>query len=304
MPYLDSGGVQIYYETLGQGVPALMINGYGPPCQWVSRFYMPHFADRFRCATYDLRGIGRSGEPAEAREYDLDRLAADGMAVMDAMGWETAHVWGASLGARIALAIALLAPHRVRSLVLNSVDTGAPNLAQKKYAAIFKTRMQYRALAGLHGTDPERVARETATYFYAPDEVEAHADTIAWYAEAVRAYPIRRPWPPFAEAFRRIGDLDAYVASLPDHAEPQAGTWFSLFDQVHQVKAKTLVLQGYEDPIIAVDSAVFAFEQLENAEIRIYKRMKHSFSSRPDVLRETADWMWAREGEGGRRTAT
>lgn len=296
MPYVNNKGVEIYYETRGKGIPALMINGYGPPCQWISQFYMPHFSDRFHCATYDLRGTGRSDEPPDDVEYDLDRLARDGLAVMDAMGWAGAHVWGASLGARIAATIALLAPERVRSLVLNSIDAGAPNLAQKKYAAVFKTRMQYRRLALRQKDEPERVAEETATFFYAPEKIDQHRDTIAWYAEHLRKYPIKRPWPPFAAA-GTIDNIDQYVKTLPDTAEPEKGKWFTLFDKIHQIKTKTLIMQGHADPIIAVDCALYVFEELENSEIRIFKNMKHSFSSYPTHLKEEADWMMQREQE-------
>jgi pimeloyl-ACP methyl ester carboxylesterase len=299
MPYLDNDGVEIYYETAGKGAPALMINGYGPPCQWVTQFYMPYFTDRFHCATYDLRGIGRSGEPEEDIEYDTDRLARDGLAVMDEMGWESAHVWGASLGAQIAAIVAWLAPERVRSLILNSIDTGAPNLAQKKHAHVFKSRMNYFRLAFLHKTDPEKVARETATYFYSPEKIHEYEDTISWYAENVGKYPIKRPWPPFSEATTAIDDIDAYVESLPETAEPQKGKWFTLFDKIHQIKTKTLIMQGYEDPLMSVDGALYAFENLENSEIRIFKNMMHSFSSRPAVLRDEAEWMWSRQEEFG-----
>jgi pimeloyl-ACP methyl ester carboxylesterase len=297
MPVLSNDGVNIYYETRGTGVPLLMINGYGPPCTWVSKFYMPHFMDRFQCATYDLRGVGQSGEPKQAIDYDTDRLAKDGLAVMDAMGWETAHVWGASLGAMIAVALAWLAPKRVRSLVLNSVDTGAPNLLQKKYAKLVKGRIEYFRLAYLHTTDPMKVAVESAKYYYAPDRMHEFKDTIAWYAENVAKNGIKRPWPPFSEALQEIRDVDAYVAALPETAEPQPGKWFTLYDKVHEIKTKALLLQGYEDGLIGVDSALYAFESLENAEIRIYKNMKHSFSSRPDVLRQEAEWIWGREKE-------
>ena len=70
----------------------------------------------FACLTFDNRGLGRSvpaGSPVT-----VDRMTADAQAVLDAAGWESAHVVGHSLGGLVAVQLALAARSRVRSLAL------------------------------------------------------------------------------------------------------------------------------------------------------------------------------------------
>jgi len=51
-----------------------------------------------------------------AAPYRLDDMAEDAVAVMDALGWPTAHLVGASLGGMIAQVLAIRYPSRVRTL--------------------------------------------------------------------------------------------------------------------------------------------------------------------------------------------
>src|SRR5689334_10452360 len=73
-------------------------------------------AQRFRVVRYDTRGHGRSGAPE--REYTLEELGADALAVLDAAGLERAHVAGVSLGGLTGMWLGVHAPERVASLVL------------------------------------------------------------------------------------------------------------------------------------------------------------------------------------------
>lgn len=69
----------------------------------------------------DCRGHGASGKPAGP--YTVELFADDVAAVMDAAGWPTAVIAGASMGGCVALAFAGKCPHRVAGLGL--IDTTA-----------------------------------------------------------------------------------------------------------------------------------------------------------------------------------
>jgi len=71
--------------------------------------------------TLDLRGHGRSGKPTEPGAYSLGLMAADVVAVMDAVGLSAVDVVAYSLGSRIALELVQCVPERVRSLVLGGI---------------------------------------------------------------------------------------------------------------------------------------------------------------------------------------
>jgi pimeloyl-ACP methyl ester carboxylesterase len=131
--YAHNGPVDIAYDSLAgaDGEPLLLIMGLA-----VSRFWWPaglgqEFAARgFAVARYDQRDAGESSRmpdtgssnpfAAVARKrgaYTSEDMTDDAIAVLDALGWKRAHLFGASLGGIIAQRIALRHPDRVLSVV-------------------------------------------------------------------------------------------------------------------------------------------------------------------------------------------
>lgn len=118
MPFtLTSDGTRIHYEVAGRpdGEPLLLIQGLGVDMKgWAAQRYA--LGRRYRLVLVDNRGAGQSDKPRGA--YDLEAMAADAIAVLDAEHIERAHIMGASMGGVLAQIIAVRRPERVRSLVL------------------------------------------------------------------------------------------------------------------------------------------------------------------------------------------
>jgi 3-oxoadipate enol-lactonase len=118
MPFTTADdGVRLYYELFGRrdGDPVLLIHGLGTDSRgWVLQ--RAAVGARFRGIVFDNRGVGRSDKPPGP--YSLHRMAEDACRVLDAAGYESAHVVGASMGGVIAQIMAVTHPDRVRSLVL------------------------------------------------------------------------------------------------------------------------------------------------------------------------------------------
>ncbi len=113
--FVQSGGEQIYYETLGSGDPVVLSHGLGGNhAIWYQQ--VPVLAERFQVITWDQRGFGRSTDigkqsgPAAAVE--------DLKALLDHLKIEKARLVGQSMGGWAVLGFALKYPGRVRSLVL------------------------------------------------------------------------------------------------------------------------------------------------------------------------------------------
>ncbi|HEY6170092.1 MAG TPA: alpha/beta fold hydrolase, partial [Verrucomicrobiae bacterium] len=115
MSLLKQSDVELHYELAGSGPPVLMIQGVGVTGEgW--RPQVNGLAGEFQTLIFDNRGIGRS-IPCRG-PVSIETMATDAQALMDAAGWESAHVVGHSMGGVIAQQLALDAPKRVRSLSL------------------------------------------------------------------------------------------------------------------------------------------------------------------------------------------
>lgn len=140
MAWAHHGDIDLWYETFGDPAdePLLLINGLGSQCinyreEWCARFVgAGFFAIRF-----DNRGLGLSGPPTPDPDgYTLSDMAADGVAVLDALGVTRAHVLGISLGGMVAQTLAIEHPDRVRSLTSMMSSTGDPDVGQSSDAAL------------------------------------------------------------------------------------------------------------------------------------------------------------------------
>jgi len=128
-----NGAVDIAYQDLGGagGDPLLLVMGLG-----VSRFWWPEglidelISRGFHVAAFDQRDAGEStrlpdtgpGSPivsvlrGRSAAYTAEDMTDDAVAVLDALGWDSAHLLGASMGGQLAQRIALRHPGRVRSI--------------------------------------------------------------------------------------------------------------------------------------------------------------------------------------------
>ena len=116
MPTASRGDRSIHYEVGGEGSPVILIPGLGAG----SRLFgtLPRRFERagFRCATPDPVGVPPSSP--HVGDYDLDEAARDIWAVADNLGIDQLNLVGTSMGGKVALCAATLAPERVQRVVL------------------------------------------------------------------------------------------------------------------------------------------------------------------------------------------
>ncbi len=151
MALAHNGSVDIYYETIGDPAdPTLvLVNGLGSQCinfrtEWCHRFADKGFqvvrmdnrdvglSTHFSDVTPDLAGLIAAltaGQPASA-PYTLSDMAADVVAVVDALGLAQVHVMGLSMGGMIVQTLAIEHPQRLRSMTSVMSTTGEPDVGQ------------------------------------------------------------------------------------------------------------------------------------------------------------------------------
>jgi pimeloyl-ACP methyl ester carboxylesterase len=126
-------------------------------------------ASRFRCITFDNRGMGRS-QPAGGA-ITVEQMAEDALALLDAEKVEAAHVVGHSLGGLVALRLALEARARVRTLALMCT------FADGRAAAPLTLRMMWLGMRTKIGT--RRMRRRAFLRLVMPADALAHTDADA-----------------------------------------------------------------------------------------------------------------------------
>lgn len=124
MPRLQINGRQLHWLVTGHGPHTILfVHGGFATQRWWEPVVSLLSAERYTAYRFDLPGHGLSEPPADPQGYTVERLAATLAELMDALGLENVHLVGHSLGAAVALTCALVAPARLRSLVLVSTPS-------------------------------------------------------------------------------------------------------------------------------------------------------------------------------------
>jgi pimeloyl-ACP methyl ester carboxylesterase len=160
MATIDRDGVEIYYESQGSGPAVLLSHGYGATSRmWDGQ--IAAFAGRCRVITWDMRGHGRSGDPADPALYSQALTVGDMAAVLDACGVQRAVIGGLSLGGVMSLAFHVAHPTRVRALLLCDTGPGFRNpgarAAWNERALARAHELETNGLAAMRGGDETRL---------------------------------------------------------------------------------------------------------------------------------------------------
>jgi 3-oxoadipate enol-lactonase len=127
MSHLTVADRRLFHHRRGAGEPLLLIQGMsGTHLSWGEPF-VADLEREFDVVAYDHRGIGRS-DPVSA-PFSIAELADDAAGLLDALGWDTAHVLGISMGGMVAQELALRHPERLRTLALGCTYCGGPGSA-------------------------------------------------------------------------------------------------------------------------------------------------------------------------------
>lgn len=127
MPFIEKGGVRLHWDQQGAGVPILLIMGH----RYSSDMWYPlieTMEGRYHLIRFDNQGTGQSGA---RKRTSVEEMASDALAVLDAAGIGSAHVYGVSMGGGIALEFGIRYPERTRSLMLGCTMAKTPDIKPK-----------------------------------------------------------------------------------------------------------------------------------------------------------------------------
>ena len=234
-------GVRLAYDVEGSGEPVLMIQGLG----YGRRGWGPApamLAQRFRVVTFDNRGFGESAVPPGP--YTTTQLARDAAAVLDAAGIEQAHLIGISLGGMVAQELVLVAPERVRKLVLCSTTAGGPK-------SVPMPQQTVELMGSASHLDPQEALRRFVVNALSPDAPSVLVDEIIAYRVAN---------PPDAAGWWALAG---------------AGASHDALQRLGELHAPTLVVHGTADNVVDVRNAPLLAEGIPGARLELFDGVGH-----------------------------
>ena len=264
-----NGTVRIAYEDLGGagGDPLLLVMGLGVSRHWWPAGFVSALVEQgFHVVAYDQRDSGESTRFADEEHvhpfaalfrdrsspYTAEDMTDDAVAVLDAVGWDSAHLFGHSMGGLLAQRIALRHPGRVRSITVSgAMPSDATGLKQLRHIRLgFVLRMsRLRFPAGREG------------------------DVAAGLALA-RA--IASPAYPFDDAAVRVA-LEREVTSGVRDARAQSrqtgATWHG--GRLAELTVPALVLHGEQDPVLRPSAARVTVAAIPDARLVLLLGVGH-----------------------------
>jgi len=262
VPLARANGIELFYETFGapSGRPLLMIMGLGAQMlQWDERFCAAlaergHYAIRFdnrdvglstkfdAAGVPDLAALMAPGADRSRVPYTLDDMADDAAGLIGALGIESAHVFGASMGGMIAQTVAYRHPAKTRSLISLYSSTGNPGLPPSKP----------EAMAVLMAPRPaDRAGAIEATVRAAQVTSGPGYPIAADYLRERAARMFDRSFTPTAAA-RHLAAVSAHGNRAP---------------RLAAITAPTLVIHGTADPLVPVEGGRDTAKSIPGAQL-------------------------------------
>ncbi len=267
MPQVAIADGEIHYEVTGTGHPLILVSGLNG----VARYWQPQvaaFAARYQVVTYDQRGTGASDH--KQREFSVDQMARELVALMDALKINRAHIVGLSTGGAIGQTLAIEQPARVAGLALCSTWTHC----DPWFRRLFEARRRMYELCG-----PELHAMFHPLFLYPPDYVNAHDAEIT---QEQQSAPTKS-----APVEASIGRINALLA-------------FDRRDGLARISSPTLVMACDNDYITPSYHSEALARAIPGAKLVILRGGGHSFSkTRPAEFNRTVlEFLGAADGRG------
>jgi pimeloyl-ACP methyl ester carboxylesterase len=150
--YAEVNGVRLGYREFGSGEPLLMINGFGSNMNiaWNGTF-LGILASKYHVYTFDNRGMGYSSD--SNLTPTMSTYSDDAAGLMQALGYSSMNVYGASMGSSIAQQLVIDHPERVRKLILESVTYSIRIPETKELRALIES-------VAINASEPQGIRHE------------------------------------------------------------------------------------------------------------------------------------------------
>jgi pimeloyl-ACP methyl ester carboxylesterase len=274
------GDIEIAYEALGResDPPVLLVMGLATQMLgWPDEFCDGLAGEGHYVIRFDNRDVGLSthlddappidlaaviGGDTSSAPYSLSEMSGDAVGLLDALGLDSAHIVGASLGGMIAQVMAVEHPERVRSLTSIMSTTGDPTVGQPTPAAM-------GALLAPRPPDREGTIDRVVANYRVIGSPGFEFDEAGLRERAARSYD-------------RANDPAGVLRQMA--AVPASGDRTA---QLRSLRVPALVLHGVADPLATVSGGIATAEAIPGAELITFEGWGHDFPRAlwPEIIR-------------------
>jgi pimeloyl-ACP methyl ester carboxylesterase len=243
-----------YWQLGAQGTPIVLIHGVS--CSVLEWEHVIHeLSEQHQVFALDLLGHGLTDKPLD-ETYDMEALSKFTLAFMDAIGLPTANLVGNSLGARIAIECAAIAPHRVTAVVLSApAAVSNPTLLDFRLASI-----PYLGEI-LTAPNPIGAGKIWRSAFADPKFV-----TQEMIAEKVALAKLPGAGKAFLKCLRYMLGLGGFKPEILADTH----------EKIKRIKASTLVIWGRQDKFLPINHLATFQELMPHAEAVILESCGHA----------------------------
>ena len=239
---IKANDIQINYELSGRdGAPVVMLSHSLASSLVMWNPQLDVLESKFKVLRYDTRGHGDSDAPEG--KYTLELLAADAVALMDALGIDAVHFVGLSMGGMIGQNLALDHGNRLKSLTLCDTAAIMPDEAQP----IWQQRIAAAREKGLQ----DQVA-ETLERWFTPEYLSQKSPR----GELIRRQILATPVAGYIGCSEAIRDLDN-------------------LKRLSEINLPTLIMVGEEDPGTPVAASEAMQERIDGSELVVLPAARH-----------------------------
>jgi len=239
---IKANDIQINYELSGRDEgPVVMLSHSLASSLVMWNPQLDSLESKFKVLRFDTRGHGDSDAPEG--KYTLELLAADAVALMDALAIDAVHFVGLSMGGMIGQNLALDHGNRLKSLTLCDTAAIMPDEAQP----IWQQRIAAAREKGLQ----DQVA-ETLERWFTPEYLSQNSPRV----ELIRRQILATPVAGYIGCSEAIRDLDN-------------------LKRLSEINLPTLIMVGEEDPGTPVAASEAMQERIEGSELVVLPAARH-----------------------------
>ena len=239
---IQANGIQINYELSGRNdAPVVMLSHSLASSLVMWNPQLDSLESKFKVLRFDTRGHGDSDAPEG--KYTLEQLAADAVALLDALKIDAVHFVGLSMGGMIGQNLALDNGNRLKSLTLCDTAAVMPDEAQP----IWQQRIAAAREKGLQDQVDETLER-----WFTPAYLSQNSPGVELIRRQILATPVAG-YIGCSEAIRNLDNLK----------------------RLSEIKLPTLIMVGEEDPGTPVAASEAMQERIDGSELVVLPAARH-----------------------------